>query len=248
MAGHNKWSKIKHKKKASDAKRGKLFTKLIKAVTVAAREGGGDPDMNPTLRTAVSACQAANMPSDNIDRAIKKGTGELEGVVYEEVYYEGYGAGGTAVYVYCLTDNKNRTAAEVRSAFNKNNGNMAGAGSVGWIFEAKGVINVDLDKADEDELMEAVLEAGAEDFSSSEDGFEITCAPQDFDTVKKALEAKSIEPASAELTQIPKNTVKLDADDARRLFRLIDVLEDNDDVQNVYANFDIPDEIMNELE
>ena len=248
MSGHSKWSKIKHKKKATDSKRGKLFTKLIKAVTVAAREGGGDPDMNPALRTAINACQDANMPSDNIERGIKKGTGEIEGVVYEEVYYEGYGPSGVAIYVQSLTDNKNRTAAEIRSIFSKNGGNMAGAGSVGWIFEAKGLISAEKNAAEEDILMEIALEAGAEDFSTADDGYEIITAPKDFENVKKALSENKIKTRSSELTQIPKNQVKLNANDAEKVLKLIEILEDNDDVQNVYANFDIPDEVMNELE
>ncbi len=244
MSGHSKWSTIKHKKGALDAKRGKLFTKLIKAITVAAKQGGGDMDANPTLRTAVATAKSNNMPSDNIDRAIKKGTGELEGVTYDEVYYEGYGPSGVAFYVHSLTDNKNRTAAEIRSVFTKNNGNMAGAGSVAWVFEAKGLITVDVDKAEEDNLMDLAIEAGAEDFSKSGDVFEIITEPQAFEDVKQALADKNIPTTISDLTRIPKNEVKVSVDDAHKVMKLIDALEDNDDVQSVYNNAEIPDDFM----
>jgi YebC/PmpR family DNA-binding regulatory protein len=246
MSGHSKWSTIRHKKGAADAKRGKLFTKLGKAITIAARDGGGDINTNTTLRTAVQAARGANMPNDNIDRAIKRGTGELEGVTYEEVFYEGYGPNGVAIYVQSLTDNKNRTAAEVRSIFSKHNGNMAGLGSVAWVFESKGLIVVDVDKAAEEELMEIAIDAGAEDFSRSGDVFEIITAPQDFDMVRQALEKKDIPMQSADLTRIAKNQVPVSNDDVRKIIKLIERLEDNDDVQNVYVNIEIPDDILNE--
>jgi len=246
MSGHSKWASIKHKKGAADAKRGKLFTKYIKAITVAARQGGGDPDKNPTLRLAIATAKSGNMPNDNIDRAIKKGTGDLEGVTYEDIYYEGYGPKGVAIYVHCLTDNKNRIAAEVRNIFAKNNGNMAGAGSVAWLFEQKGLIIVDAAAEKEDVLMEIVIDAGAEDFSTSGDSYEVVTTVQDYEQVKQALLDKNIQPSSAELTCIPKNQVPVDADEAKKVMKLIEALEDNDDVQNVYANFEIPDELMNE--
>jgi len=247
MSGHSKWSTIKHKKAAKDAKRGKIFTKLIKEITVAARQGGGDPDANPALRTAIQGAKSANMPADNIERAIKKGTGEMEGINYEEVMYEGYGPQGVGVYVHCLTDNKNRTAAEIRSLFNKNGGSMAGAGSVAWLFEKKGLLVVVEDVIGEDELMELVISAGAEDLSQSEGKYEITCQPQDFWAVKETLERANIKTESAEVTMIPKNQVSVTAESARGVLRLIEVLEDHDDVQNVYANCDIPDEVMKDI-
>jgi len=246
MSGHSKWSTIRHKKGAADAKRGKLFTKLGKAITIAAREGGGDITTNTTLRTAVQVARAANMPNDNIERALKRGTGELEGVTYEEVFYEGYGPNGVAIYVQSLTDNKNRTAAEVRNIFSKHNGNMAGAGSVAWVFESKGLIVVEAAKVQEEELMDIAIDAGAEDFSRSGDVFEIITAPQEFDVVRQAVEKKGIEITSADLTRIPKNQVPVSSDDVRKIIKLIDRLEDNDDVQNVYANIEIPDDMLNE--
>ena len=247
MSGHSKWSSIKHKKAAVDSKRGKLFTKLIREIMVAARNGGGDIDSNPRLRTAINTAKAANMPSDNIERALKKGTGELEGVHYEEVHYEGYGPNGVAIYVYCLTDNKNRTASEIRNIFSKKGGSMAGAGSVAWIFEKKGLIVVPESQVSEEKLMEITLQAGAEDLSSSNGKFEIITDPASFEAVKHSLEQASIHPESAELTSIPKNQVPLTPDKARAVLALIEALEDHDDVQNVYANFEIPDEVMKEL-
>jgi YebC/PmpR family DNA-binding regulatory protein len=247
MSGHSKWASIKHKKAAADSKRGKVFTKIIKAITVAARQSGGDPEKNPGLRLAISTAKGANMPADNIERAIKKGTGELEGVVYDEVYYEGYGPSGVALYIQCLTDNKNRTAAEIRSIMSKNGGNMGGAGSVAWMFEKKGLILIALADANEDTLMEIVLEAGADDFSKSGDTYEVVTTPQTFEEVKKAITNKKIPIKSADLTAIPKNQVNVDADGARAVLHLVELLEDHDDVQNVYANFEIPDEIMNTL-
>ena len=247
MSGHSKWSSIKHKKAAVDAKRGKLFTKLIREIMVASRTGGGDLNTNPRLRTAITTAKDANMPSDNIERAIKKGTGDLEGVHYEEVHYEGYGPNGVAIFVRCLTDNKNRTAADIRNIFSKRGGSMAGAGSVAWIFEKKGLIVVPVARASEEQLMELVLQAGAEDFSAVNDKFEIVTEPAHFEAVKASLEKAKITPESAELTLIPKNQVTLAPDKARAVLALVDALEDHDDVQNVYANFEIPDEVMKEL-
>lgn len=247
MSGHSKWSSIKHKKAAVDAKRGKLFTKLIREIMVAARTGGGDINTNLRLRTAIHTSKEANMPSDNIERAIKKGTGDLEGVSYEEVHYEGYGPNGVAIFVRCLTDNKNRTAADIRNIFSKRGGSMAGAGSVAWIFEKKGLIVVPTSRAGEEQLMDLVLQAGAEDFSTANDKFEIVTDPAHFETVKTSLEKAKIATESAELTLIPKNQVSLTPDKARAVLALVDALEDHDDVQNVYANFEIPDEVMKEL-
>lgn len=246
MSGHSKWSTIKHKKAALDSKRGKIFTKIIKEITVAAKAAGGDPNTNPRLRLAISNAKANNMPADNVDRAIKKGTGELEGVSYEEVTYEGYGAGGVAVLVHCLTDNKNRTAAEIRSVFTKKNGNMGGAGSVAWQFEQKGLIVVAGSSATEDQLMEIALGAGAEDLNKDEDtgNFEITCQTSDFEAVKKALEAAKIKAESSEITMLPKNLTKVDVATTKSVLQLLEALEDNDDVQNVYSNVDIPKELM----
>ncbi len=247
MSGHSKWSSIKHKKAAADSKRGKLFTKLIREIMVAAKTSGGDVATNPRLRTAIETAKDANMPSDNIDRAIKKGTGELEGVIYEEVHYEGYGPNGVAIYVRCLSDNKNRTAADIRNIFSKKGGSMAGAGSVAWIFEKKGLIVVTTSQTTEDKLMEIVLAAGAEDLSTSNDKFEIVTDPAHFEAVKNALTQSKITAESAELTLIPKNQVTLAPDKARAVLALVEALEDHDDVQNVYANFEIPDEVMKEL-
>jgi YebC/PmpR family DNA-binding regulatory protein len=247
MSGHNKWASIKHKKAIADGKRGKIFTKLIRELTVAARDGGGNPETNARLRGLIVNAKAANMPSDNIDRAIKKGTGELEGVHYEEVLYEGYGPSGVAILVQCLTDNKNRTTAEIRNTFTKRGGSMAGAGSVAWIFEKKGMIIVPKDKTSEDQLMDLVISAGAEDLSPSDEVFEVTTLPQDFIPVKEALDKAHIAVKSADVTMIPKNQVLVSAAAARAVLGLIEALEENDDVQNVYANFDIPDEVMKEI-
>jgi len=249
MSGHSKWSSIKHKKGAADAKRGKLFTKLIREITVAAREGGGNMEANSRLRLAVQRGKEANMPSENIDRAIKKGTGELAGVTYENVSFEGYALGGVAVIVEGLTDNRNRTTSEVRSIFTKRSGNMAGAGSVSFQFEKKGIFLVKKENFDEEELMTAAIDSGADDFTFDEDFYQITCSPQDFDKVRSALSVKKIKVESGELSMIPKNSVKIeDAETAKKVLTLIEELEDNDDVQNVYSNFDIPDEILKEIE
>ena len=247
MSGHSKWASIKHKKAAADAKRGKMFTKLIREITVAAKQGGGDPETNPRLRTVIQTAKAANMPAENVERAIKKGTGELEGVTYEEVVYEGYGPQGVAILVQCLTDNKNRTASEIRNIFNKINGSMAGAGSVAWIFEKKGFITVSKLSASEDQLMEIVLSAGAEDLAQTGEKFEITTSPQDFWGVRAALEKAGIAFESAEITMIPKNQVTVTSEAVRSILHLIEALEEQDDVQNVYANCDIPDEVMKEI-
>jgi len=248
MSGHSKWSTIKHKKGAADAKRGKIFTKLIKEITVAARMGGGDPNANPRLRTAVAGAKAQNMPQDNINRAIKKGTGELEGVNYEETTYEGYGPGGAAVLVEVMTDNKNRTVGEVRAIFGKNGGNMGESGCVAYMFEKKGYIVVPADAMGEDALMELVLEAGADDLQHSDDKYEIITAMENFDVVHKTLEEKSIPMEVAELTAIPSNTVPVDEKNGKALLRLMELLEDHDDVQKVYSNFDISDEVMAAIE
>ncbi|MBN1493618.1 MAG: YebC/PmpR family DNA-binding transcriptional regulator [Candidatus Omnitrophica bacterium] len=246
MSGHSKWASIKHKKAATDAKRGKIFTKIIKEITIAARMGGGSSESNPRLRLAISNAKNSNMPADNIDRAIKKGTGELPGVSYEEIYYEGYGPGGVAMYVKCLTDNKNRASAEIRNVFSKNNGNMAGAGSVAWMFEAKGLIVVRSDQADEEKLFELVIDAGAEDMSMQGDSFEIITDPSNFENVKNAIAGAEIPIASDELTMLPKSTTKVEGNQARGVLSLVEALEDHDDVQNVYSNFDIPDDVLNE--
>ncbi len=245
MSGHSKWSTIKHKKAAQDAKRGKIFTKLIKEITVAARLGGGDPAANPRLRAAIDAAKSQNMPKNNIERAIKKGTGELEGVSYEEVTYEGYGPGGVAVLVETITDNRQRTVAEVRHIFAKRGGSMGEPGSVAWIFEKKGLIVIEKSKVDEDTLMDAALDAGAEDIQDSGTEWEIETRPENLEKVKKALEAAGIEILSAEVSMVPSNTIEIqDEKQAEQLMKLMNALEDNDDVQNVYANFDIPDELL----
>ena len=247
MSGHSKWSSIKHKKGAADAKRGKIFTKLIKEITVAARMGGGDPDGNPRLRSAIAAAKAENMPKDNIERGIKKGTGELEGVSYEESSYEGYGPGGVAVLVECLTDNKNRAVAEVKHLFERHGGNLGEPGCVAWIFEQKGLIALDRDKVDEESLLELALEAGAEDVNEEETQFEIITSPSDFEPVKNAIDEAGLPYTLAEITKIPKNTVKIEGKKAQQMLNLMEALEDNDDVNNVYANFDISDEVMEAL-
>ncbi len=244
MAGHSKWAQIKHKKARVDARRGKIFNKIIREITVAARLGGGNPEFNPRLRMAIEKAKEVNMPQDNIDRAIKRGTGELEGVTYEQAIYEGYGPGGVAILVVALTDNKNRTTGEVRHIFSKYGGNLAGAGSVAWQFEEKGVIYIEKDKADEDTVMEIAIDAGAEDIKTEGDTYEIITEPKEFETVRKAFEDAGIEISSASLTMIPQNTVKLEGKKAEQVLKLIDALEDNDDVQNVYANFDISDEVL----
>jgi len=250
MSGHSKWHSIKHKKAKEDARRGKIFTKLIRELTVSARMGGGDPGMNPRLRTAIDHAKAENMPSDNIERAIKKGTGDLEGVRYEETTYEGYGPGGAAVLVEVMTDNKNRCTAEVRHVFSKNNGNLGENGCVSWIFEKKGYLAVPAAEVDEDTLMEVALEAGAEDVVEDRDEktFDVYTPPNGFTAVKEALDARGIAYHSADVTMIPKNTVKLEGKAAVQMLRLMESMEDSDDVQHVYSNFDISREVMESLE
>jgi len=246
MSGHNKWSSIKHKKGAADAKRGKIFSKLIKEITLAARVGGGDPNGNASLRTILDKARAANMPKDNVERAIKKGTGELEGFALEEVTFEGYGPAGVAVMVETLTDNRNRTVAELRHIFEKSGGNLGAAGCVGWIFSKHGVLT--FDKAvGEETLMNTVLEAGAEDIKDEEDTFTVMTDPASFETVKAACDKSGLKYIEASLSLIPQNTVKLDHSGAEKMLKLMDTLEDHDDVQNVYANFDIDAKIMEEL-
>lgn len=248
MSGHSKWSTIKHKKGATDAKRGKIFTKLIKEITVAARTGGGgDPNANPRLRTAIAAAKAENMPKDNIERAIKKGTGELEGVNYEESIYEGYGPGGAAVLVESLTDNKNRAVAEIRHIFAKNGGNLGENGCVAWMFNKKGYLVIDKNSIDEDTLMEIALEAGAEDVRDDESNFEVISAPEDFEEIKKAIDEADIATLEAEVTMLPQNTADLAGKEAEQMLRLMDMLEDCDDVQKVYTNADIPEDIINNM-
>jgi YebC/PmpR family DNA-binding regulatory protein len=246
MSGHSKWATTKHKKAATDAKRGKIFTKITKEITVAAKLGGGDPDGNPRLRTAVAKAKSVSMPAENIKRAIQKGTGELPGVSYEEVTYEGYGPNGVAVIVEVLTDNRNRTVSEIRNIFSKAGGNMGEAGCVSWMFHKKGYIVVARAKADEEKLMSLALDAGAEDMQTEDDNFVITTAQSDFEKVKKALEDAGIPLEVAEITMLPQTYVKLEGEKvAGQMMRLMEAIEDNDDVQNVYANFDIPDEVMN---
>jgi len=245
MSGHSKWATTKHKKAATDAKRGKIFTKIGKEISVAARLGGGDPSGNPRLRTAVAKAKSVSLPAENIKRAIQKGTGELPGVSYEEITYEGYGPGGVAVIIECLTDNRNRTVSEIRNIFSKAGSNMGEAGCVSWMFHKKGYLVVNKTKASEDQLMTLALDAGAEDMQVEDENFVITTALSDFEKVKKALEDAAVPLDLAELTMIPQTYVKLDGKEAQQMLRLVDTLEDNDDVQNVYANFDIPDEIMN---
>ncbi len=244
MAGHSKWANIKHRKGAQDARRGKVFTKLIKEITVAARMGGGDPNANPRLRRALDAAKAVNMPKDNMDRAVKKGTGELEGVNYEESTYEGYGPGGAAVFVESLTDNKNRAVSEIRHCFSKCGGNMGSGGCVAWMFDTKGYLVVEKSAADEDQLMEAASEAGAEDVREDGDNYEVVTAPEDFTSVKEAIDAAGIAHIAAEITMLPQNTTSLTGKEAQQMIRLMDMLDNCDDVQKVYTNADIPDEMI----
>ncbi|PWB78219.1 MAG: YebC/PmpR family DNA-binding transcriptional regulator [Candidatus Methylomirabilota bacterium] len=244
MSGHSKWAGIKHKKAKVDAQRGRTFTKIIREITVAARVGGGDPDGNPRLRLAIDKAKGVNMPQDNIQRAIQKGTGELPGTSYDEYIYEGYGPGGVAVLLEIVTDNKNRTAPEIRKAFAKYGGNLGESGCVAWMFEKKGLIQVDTSVADEDRLLGIVLEAGAEDVRRSDDTFEVITAPKDLERVKESLAGEKIEIAEGEVTMLPQSTIKLEGKQAQQMLQLMETLEEHDDVQNVYANFDIPDEIM----
>jgi YebC/PmpR family DNA-binding regulatory protein len=247
MSGHSKWSTIKRKKGAVDAKRGKAFTKIIKEIMVAARMGGGDINSNPRLRSAVLAGKAENMPKDNIDRAIKKGAGELEGVTYEEITYEGYGPGGVAMLVQALTDNKNRTVADVRHVLSKHNGNLGETGCVSWMFENKGLILVDKTGVEEDKLLEVALDAGALDVKDNGKEFEVTVSPGDYEKVKQKIEGAGFKPTYSEVTMVPQSTIKLVGKEAEQMLKLMEGLEDSDDVQKVYANFDIADEEMERL-
>ena len=244
MSGHSKWSTIKHKKAAKDAKKGKIFTKLIKEITVAARMGGGDINANPRLRTAVLTARGNSMPNENIERAIKKGTGELEGVTYEEIQYEGYGPGGAAIIAQVVTDNKNRTVSEIRRLFTKHGGNLAETGSVSWMFDKKGLIAIEKTQLAEDRLMDIVLEAGAEDVRDEDEIFEVITAPESFAAVKERLDQEKIAVSSAQVTLLPKSTVDVDARHVEQILKLTEELEDHDDVQNVAANFNIPSELM----
>ncbi len=247
MSGHSKWSSIKHKKGITDAKRGKIFTKLIKEITVAARMGGGDPDANPRLRTAIAAAKSENMPKDNIERAIKKGTGELEGVNYEESTYEGYGPGGAAVFIESVTDNKNRAVADIRHIFSKNGGNLGENGCVAWMFDKKGYIAIEKNLVDEDSLMETAIEAGAEDVREDNGSFEIITEPDDFESVKAAVDNAAISYIDAEVTMLPQSTTNLEGKQALQMVKLMEALEDCEDVQKVYTNADIPEEIVNNM-
>jgi YebC/PmpR family DNA-binding regulatory protein len=246
MSGHSKWHTIKHKKGAADAKRGRVFTKIIKEITVAARVGGGDPNGNPRLRTVLAAAKAANMPKDNIDKAIKKGTGELSGVSYDEVSYEGYGPGGVAMFVQTLTDNKNRTLPEIRHLFSKFGGNLGESNCVGWMFEKKGYLVVAKAAANEDTLMEVVIEAGGDDVRDDGDNWEVFTPTDRLEQVREAITAKGITVATAELSMVPKNTVKVEGKNAQRVLSMMEGLEEHDDVQNVWANFDIDDSEIGE--
>ncbi len=246
MSGHSKWAQVKHKKAVVDAKKGKMFSKIVKEISVAARIGGGEPDGNPRLRTAIEKAREVNMPQENIKRAIMKGTGELPGMTYEESVYEGYGPGGTAILLEVLTDNRNRTVSEIRHIMTKHGGNLGEAGCVGWMFEKKGYILVEKTKIDEDSLMSIALEAGAEDMKNDprEDSFEIITSSEDLNRIKTSLEASGIPLSLAEITMLPKSYVSLDAKAADQMIRLLEALEDHEDVQDVYTNSDIPDEVM----
>lgn len=247
MSGHSKWASIKRKKEKNDQAKGKVFSRHAREITVAARDGGGNPDLNPRLRLAVQKAKSDAMPADNIERAIKKGTGELEGEQYEDVTYEGYGPGGIALMIDTLTDNRNRTVGEIRAVFNKLGGNLGESGCVGYQFATKGVIQLDRGDLDEDDVLMAVLDAGAEDLKAEDAIFEITCAPTDLNAVVEALEAAGMPPADYEVTRVPQTTVAVDADQARKLLRLVDALDDLDDVQKVHGNFDIDEGVLEEL-
>ena len=247
MAGHSKWANIKHRKAAVDAKRGKMFTKLIRELTVAAKEGGPEADSNPRLRAAINTAKGQNMPNDTIDRAIKRGSGDMDGVVYQEVFYEGYGPGGSAVYVQALTDNKNRTVAAVRSLFNKNGGNLGETGCVAWIFEMKGRITFNNESVTEDQLFETAIDAGAEDVVTEDNDLVVLTSIDDFENIKTVLKDSRLDYNEAEVTMVPQSNVKIDGKEAERMIRLMEALEDSDDVQNVYANFDISEELLEAL-
>ncbi len=247
MSGHNKWAKIKHKKAGTDAQRGKLFSRLIKEITIAARSGGGDPNGNPRLRLAIQTAKDANMPADNIKRAVQRGTGELPGTVYEELTYEAYGPAGVALMVDLVTDNKNRTVAEIRHILDRNNGKLAEAGSVAWMFQKKGSIEIPKSAIGEDDLLSIILEAGADDMRAEDDYYDITTAAETFEGVKKAIEDKGIAVSNASLQMQPQNTVRVEGKEAEQVLKLMEALEDHDDVQNVYANFDIDDSVLAQL-
>ena len=247
MSGHSKWATIKHKKGALDAKRGKIFTRLIKEISIAAKNGGGDPDTNPRLRTAVAAAKAENMPADNIKRAVQRGTGELPGATYEEFSLEGYGPGGVAVLVDINTDNRNRTVSEIRHVFGKNGGNMAEAGAVSWMFHKKGDIVIPKASANEDDLMGIVLEAGAEDLRDDGENWEVLSAPSAYEAILEALKAAGVAPASSSVAMIPQNYIKLEGAQATQMIRLVEALEENDDVRNVHSNFDVDQKLLEEV-
>ena len=247
MSGHSKWKTNKGKKTIADAKKGAAYTRIIKELTVCAREGGGNPDSNIRLRTIMARAKELNMPQDNVKMAVKRGTGELPGVVYESVMYEGYGAGGVAILIEALTDNKNRTTAEIRNIMSKKGGNLAGGGSVSWMFSKKGYILIEKTQSKEEDLMSIVLDAGAEDFKSDDKNYEITTPAHELENVKQALQAKGINWLNAELTMIPSSTIKVTGGDAKQILQLTDALEEHDDVQQVYANYDIPDEILEQI-
>ena len=247
MSGHSKWHSIKHKKAAVDAKRGKAFSRVIKEITIAAKLGGGDPDGNSRLRTAIQNAKSVNMPQDNITRAIKKGTGELPGVSYDEVTYEGYGPGGVAIMVEIMTDNKNRSVAEIRHIFSKHNGNLGETGCVAWMFQKKGLIILPVEGVNEDKLMEVVLEAGGDDINRETDNFEVTTEPDVLETVKDAIEKAGLPISEASVTMIPQSTIKLEGKQAVSMLKMMEALEDHEDVQNVYANFDIDEDVMNAM-
>ncbi|NLX06774.1 MAG: YebC/PmpR family DNA-binding transcriptional regulator [Phycisphaerae bacterium] len=248
MSGHSHWARIKHKKGVTDSRRGKLWSKLARNIIVAARAGGGDPSMNLSLRYCIDKAKEANMPNDTIDRAIKRGTGDLDGASFEEITYEGYGPNGVAIMVVALTDNRNRTAPEIRKIFEHRGGSLGGPGSVSWMFEKRGVITVSAADATEEQLMEATLEAGAEDIREQDTVFEIHCPPTEFENVKKALADAGIAVQSADLTMLPQTTVALEGEAAKKMLDMMELFEDHDDVQNVYANFDIPEELIAESE
>ena len=247
MSGHSKWKTKKGKKNLADAKKGALYTKIIKELTIVARDGGGNPDTNSRLRAVMQKAKEANMPSDNVKMAIKRGTGEIPGIVYETTTYESYGAGGVAIMIEAVTDNKNRTTAELRNIMSKKSGNMAGAGSVSYLFTKKGYFLIDKNLSKEDELMAIALDAGAEDFKSDDKNYEITTSPQDFERIKQVLIDKGVKFQDAEVTMVPSSTIKVEGSEAKQVLGLIEALEEHDDVQNVYANFDISDEIMEQV-
>ena len=247
MSGHNKWAKIKHKKAGTDAQRGKLFSRIIKEITIAARNGGGDINGNPRLRLAVQNAKNANMPADNIKRAIQRGTGELPGAVYEEITYEGYGPGGVALMIELVTDNKNRTVAELRHVLDRNNGKLAESGSVAWMFQKKGSIEVLKSAIKEDDLLGIILDAGADDMKAEDEYYDITTSSETFDAVKKAIEDKGVAISNASLQLLPQNTVRVEGKEAEQVLKLMEALEEHEDVQNVYANFDIDDSVLAQL-